>query len=260
MADRPALRPVCGEGGVLQGDQGVEIGERGGPDRRLGEPVADRVAQGRSRPRRRGGSGRPGHRLLTCVFCPLRSDARFRPAWEARTAPSARSGCVVFATGRTGCGFRAEKRAVRGVFPLPGRACLRICAVPNFARACGRVSVGGHPVNCRTAARGLKGSMVARVDPYGRHPGGNTGPRQQPAAGGETGEPRSPRGTQLKATTNGLFGLVGPPQAGTEEACFSLPGVRWGSSLPIHGSFRVLCARTDARVSKARGSARRIAP
>ena len=51
----------------------------------------------------------------------------------------------------------------------------------------------------------LKDRWPGRVDPSGRHPGGDTGPRQQPAAGGKTGEPRSPRGTQLKATTNGLF-------------------------------------------------------
>lgn len=52
---------------------------------------------------------------------------------------------------------------------------------------------------------GILGSMAEGVDPPGRHPGGDTGFQQQPAAGGETGEPRTPRGTQLKATTNGLF-------------------------------------------------------
>lgn len=119
--------------------------------------------------------------------------------------PAAGPGCGVFATAAAVGGSRGGIRLDRARNPLLSGAVLRICAVPNFARACGRVPVGGHPVNCRTAARGLKGSMVARVDPYGRHPGGNTGPRQQPAAGGETGEPRSPRGTQLKATTNGLF-------------------------------------------------------
>ena len=119
--------------------------------------------------------------------------------------PAAHPECAVFATAAARCGFDREIRVDRAAIPLLSGGVLRICAVPNFARACGRVPVGGHPVNCRTAARGLKGSMVARVDPYGRHPGGNTGPRQQPAAGGETGEPRSPRGTQLKATTNGLF-------------------------------------------------------
>ena len=112
--------------------------------------------------------------------------------------------------------------------------------MPNFARACGRVSVGGHPVNCRTAARGLKGSMVARVDPYGRHPGGNTGPRQQPAAGGETGEPRSPRGTQLKATTNGLFWSRRPSKGRHRRGLFLFARRAVGFSLPIQGSFRVL--------------------
>ena len=206
MADRAPLGPVGGEGRVLQGDQRVEIGERGGPDHRFREPVTDRLAQGGTHARAVAVDlVGPAIARSPAYSAPARSDARFRPAWEARAAFATHSRCAVFATERIGCGCEAKKRGLQSAFPLSRRALLRICALPNFARACGRVSVGGHPVNCRTAARGLKGSMVARVDPYGRHPGGDTGPRQQPAAGGETGEPRSPRGTQLKATTNGLF-------------------------------------------------------
>src|SRR6185437_2601886 len=54
-----------------------------------------------------------------------------------------------------------------------------------------------------------------------------------------TGAPRSQRGTRLKATTDRAFlvstGLP-PPARATEKACPSLPGVRAGSSQPIHGS------------------------
>src|SRR5829696_4224147 len=34
----------------------------------------------------------------------------------------------------------------------------------------------------------------------------------------------------LKQRRTGFFGLVGPPKVSTEEACFSLPGVRSGAS------------------------------
>jgi hypothetical protein len=76
--------------------------------------------------------------------------------------------------------------------------------------------------------------------PSGRHPGGNTGPRQQPAAGGETGEPRSPRGTQLKATTNGLFWSRRPSKGRHRRGLFLFARRAVGISLPIQGSFRVL--------------------
>ena len=93
------------------------------------------------------------------------------------------------------------------------------------------------------------GIQVATPDPDN-----NRQPEAKPA------NPALHGGRSLKQRRTGFFGLVGPPKAGTEEACFSLPGVRWGLSLPIHGSFRVLCARSDTRVSNTRESARRIAP
>src|ERR687898_3524651 len=41
----------------------------------------------------------------------------------------------------------------------------------------------------------------------------------------------------LKQRRTGFFGLVGPPKVSTEEACFSLPGVRSGAfPFPIQGS------------------------
>ncbi len=56
----------------------------------------------------------------------------------------------------------------------------------------------------RTAARD-SGSLSGDGYPRGKDPGDEPRPEQRPAAGGETGEPRSPRGTQLKATTDRAF-------------------------------------------------------
>src|SRR5262249_4416121 len=95
--------------------------------------------------------------------------------------------------------------------------------LPNFARACGRVSVGGHP-DKRPDSRLRKGPT-------------SLAPR--PAAGGETGALRSPRGTRLKATTERAFLVsAGPPKigAGYRRGLSFLPGVRTGSPHPIHGS------------------------
>ena len=78
----------------------------------------------------------------------------------------------------------------------------------------------------------LKDRWSQGVDPYGRHPGGDTRPQQQPAAGGETGEPRSPRGTQLKATTNGLFWsrrLLQRPAP--KRLVYPCPACGWGSPI-----------------------------
>ena len=86
------------------------------------------------------------------------------------------------------------------------------------------------------------GIQVATPDPNN-----NRQPEAKPA------NPALHGGRSLKQRRTGFFGLVGPPQADTEEACFSLPGVRLGSPLPIHGSFRVLCARVRPRVSNACG-------
>src|SRR5205085_1454967 len=61
-----------------------------------------------------------------------------------------------------------------------------------------------------------------------------------------TGAPRSQRGTRLKATTDRAFLVstgIPPPARATEKACPSLPGVRAGSSQPIHGSTVGLVSR-----------------
>ena len=77
------------------------------------------------------------------------------------------------------------------------------------------------------------------------------------AAGGETGAPRSQRGTRLKATTDRAFLVsAGFPSAGvaTEEACSSLPAVRnGGSPIPIQGSTSGSRAHVRQRVPIARG-------
>lgn len=128
-------------------------------------------------------------------------------------------------------------------FPLWQQGRALISASPNFARACGRVPVGGHPVNCRTAARGLRidgrkgGSLRPAIQVATPDPDNNRQPEAKPA------NPALHGGRSLKQRRTGFFGLVGPPKVDTEEACFSLPGVRLGSPHPIHGSIRVLCAR-----------------
>src|SRR3712207_7387207 len=92
----------------------------------------------------------------------------------------------------------------------------RISPLPNFARACGRVSVGGHP-DKRPDSRPK--ALLAFDTP-------NRQPEAKPAYFALSG------GRDLKQRRTGFFGLVGPPKVSTEEACFSLPGVRWGSPLP----------------------------
>src|SRR3954471_2150957 len=111
--------------------------------------------------------------------------------------------------------------------------------LPNFARACGRVSVGRYPDKRPDSRQGTKnrGSLKSQ-DLRGQHLSQEmplkvslllatvTGSRRR------TGAPRSQRGTRLKATTDRAFLVsAGFPSAGanTEEACPSLPGVRAGS-------------------------------
>src|ERR1700683_2342561 len=114
-----------------------------------------------------------------------------------------------------------------------------ICVLPNFARACGRVSVGRYPDKRPDSRQGDEEPRVAQVtfDLRVQHLSQEmplkfssllatvTGSRRR------TGAPRSQRGTRLKATTDRAFLVsAGFPPAGanTEEACPSLPGVRAG--------------------------------
>src|SRR3954452_11084822 len=69
-----------------------------------------------------------------------------------------------------------------------------------------------------------------------------------------TGAPRSQRGTRLKATTDRAFLVstgIPPPARATEKACPSLPGVRAGSSQPIHGSTVGLSFKASSRLHRA---------
>lgn len=147
-------------------------------------------------------------------------------------APTARP----FGNSRAGCGDIVWNRAV---FPCGGRgltlyAPCPISHVPVAAcRLVGIRPTAGQPPGV------LKDRWSIGWIPSGRHPGGDTGPRQQPAAGGETGEPRSPRGTQLKATTNGLFWSRRPSKGRHRRGLFLFARRAVGIPLPIHGSFRV---------------------
>src|SRR6202163_940959 len=133
----------------------------------------------------------------------------------------------------------------RGNFPSAEKNCCVADSkplfplLPNFARACGRVSVGRYPDKRPDSRQGTKnrGSLKSQ-DLRGQHLSQEmplkvssllatvTGSRRR------TGAPRSQRGTRLKATTDRAFLVsAGFPSAGanTEEACPSLPGVRAGS-------------------------------
>ena len=107
-------------------------------------------------------------------------------------------------------------------------------AFTQFARACGRVLVGGHPDKRPDSRQGLEDgwrgwtSLKSRLPVSARKPFPDTD--RQPEA--KPANPESPRGTQLKATTERAFlvstGIPTPARA-TEEACPSLPGVRAGN-------------------------------
>ena len=74
----------------------------------------------------------------------------------------------------------------------------RTCLWPRAGRwASGQEA--GQPPGTRVRSRGMDIPEARTPDRKGPRP------EQRPAAGGETGEPRSPRGTQLKATTERAF-------------------------------------------------------
>src|ERR1700744_4244529 len=77
--------------------------------------------------------------------------------------------------------------------------------LPNFARACGRVSVGGDPDK----------------RPVNR--------QKKPAAGGEPANPAK-RGTRLKATTDRAFSSLPESKLAYRRGLSFLPGVRTGSN------------------------------
>ena len=122
---------------------------------------------------------------------------------------------------------------------LRSRVKTLMCGLPNFARACGRVSVGRYP-DKRPDSRqgmknrgsfsphGLKGQHLSQEMPLkvSSFLATVTGSRRR------TGAPRSQRGTRLKATTDRAFLVstgIPPPARATEKACPSLPGVRAGT-------------------------------
>ena len=84
-------------------------------------------------------------------------------------------------------------------------------AFTQFARACGRVPVGGHPDKRPDSRQGLEDgwrgwtSLKSRLPVSARTPFPDTD--RQPEA--KPANPESPRGTQLKATTERAF-LVSP--------------------------------------------------
>src|SRR4051795_10672840 len=80
-------------------------------------------------------------------------------------------------------------------------------------------------------------------------------PEQRPAAGGETGEPRSPRGTQLKATTERAFLVSSALQRSTPKRLVHLARRAVGVSPSKQRQLLGRRARRPARVSIARAKA-----
>lgn len=124
---------------------------------------------------------------------------------------------------------------------LEARCTRPYMGLTQFARACGRVLVGGHPDKRPDSRQGWETDGGGWISPqitlpaFARRPLPNSD--QQPEA--KPANPESPRGTQLKATTErAFFGLAGPPKTSTEEACPSLPGVRGLPKRRLPGSGR----------------------
>ena len=128
--------------------------------------------------------------------------------------------------------FLSDRRARRAKL-LHGILKSLICNLPNFARACGRVSIGGHPDKRPDSRperdrddRKVIGSLELRTLDWQ--------PEAKPA------HLVLHEGRGLKQRRSGLFWslpVLHRPARATEEACFSLPRVRIGDlPNPIQGS------------------------
>src|SRR5439155_11248836 len=139
---------------------------------------------------------------------------------------------------------RNDARACRGNLASVQKKCCEAESnhlfpiLRNFARACGRVSVGRYPDKRPDSRQGMKnrGSLKSQ-DLRGQHLSQGMPLKVSPllatvtGSRRRTGAPRSQRGTRLKATTDRAFLVstgIPPPARATEKACPSLPGVRAG--------------------------------
>lgn len=185
-----------------------------------------------------------------------RFNGRFGQAWEGWKRPAWRGSATYPQQSRSA----SDSGAGRGFFPCDrGHSTVYgacpISHVPVAAcRLVGIRSTAGQPPGVLKDRWSQGWIPTAGIRVATPDPDNNRQPEAKPA------NPALHGGRSLKQRRTGFFGLVGPPKADTEEACFSLPGVRLGIPHPIHGSFRVLCARARHRVSKARGRSRRTAP
>jgi hypothetical protein len=122
---------------------------------------------------------------------------------------------------------------------------------PNFARACGRVSIGGHPDKRPDSRperdrddRKVAGSFEFRTLDWQ--------PEAKPA------HPVLHGGRGLKQRRSGLFWslpALHPPARATEEACSSLPRVRIGESPqsnPRQQTARFLALRRRVPIARRR--------
>ncbi len=129
-----------------------------------------------------------------------------------------------------GAAARRAQISLRPRKHLNRRTTIRIWRLPNShvpVAACRSVGIR---TRGRTAARSWRtdggGWISPQITPPGS-PQGSCSPNSDRQPEAKPANPESPRGTQLKATTErAFFGLAGPPKTSTEEACPSLPGVR----------------------------------
>src|SRR3954465_8494755 len=151
------------------------------------------------------------------------------------------------------------KNSRHGRKQCPEGGANHLCALlPNFARACGRVSVGRYPDKRPDSRQGMKEPRVVSSS-SGQHLSQEMPLKVSPLVATvtgsrrRTGAPRSQRGTRLKATTDRAFlvstGILTPARA-TEKA-LSFIASRAGGKLsqPIHGSKSSVSSSRPSRVS-----------
>ena len=110
----------------------------------------------------------------------------------------------------------------------PGRNLLST-PLPNFARACGCVPVGGHP-DKRPDSRPKTWECAGTYRAVFQGRRKTRGLRYLTGSRRLTGEPCPPQGTRLEATTIGLFWSQLVSRASYRRGLFFLPAVRSGMS------------------------------
>ena len=150
-------------------------------------------------------------------------------ATQWRQMPAERSRAAFQASGKVAATFFcAEPKNL-----LQSMTAAISCASPKFARACGRVSVGGHP-DKRPDSRPERDRKDPTNSIGSRSPEAPKPLDRQPEA--KPAHPALNGGRGLKQRRSGLFWSRWPlNKVSTEEACSLLPRRGTGSPAPIQG-------------------------